>query len=379
MSPEQIAGRPLDGRSDVFSLATVLYESLSGHKPFPGESITTIAYKIVHEEPVPIRALVPALPTGIDDWLAKAMAKAPGVRYQRAGELAAALREALERRPVPPPAGAVTARLPILPLRRPLRRAPRGARRLLTGVGCLVLAAVSLALWRPWSPMAQRPAGPATPVQAATEPAAPAAPPQEVIKEVTKKETPRRPAEGVRRARDRAAPAPAPPESHASLPAPEPTPAETPAPRELLRARFIGNTIMPARELEGLVRDLTPLTGESISALLLRVHEHYATRGYPFASAESRGERDGVLEVLVLEGHVRSVRPVGFHGTEEHAVMEAFQPVVHRGVARSQELQEATRTLSGRHRIIAQYRYEPGPDPGSGELVVERRSFGGTK
>jgi hemolysin activation/secretion protein len=238
--------------------------------------------------------------------------------------------------------------------------------------------------------MAQRPAGPATPVQAATEPAAPAAPPQEVIKEVTKKEAPRRPAEGVRRARDRAVPPPAPPEQHAALQTPQPaappaahsppTPAETPAPpSEPHRARFIGNTVVPAQELEGLVRDLTPLTGESISTLLSRVQGHYAARGYPFARAQSRGQRDGELEVLVLEGHVRSVRPVGFHGTEEHAVMEAFQPVVHRGVARSQELQEATRTLSGRHRIIAQYRYEPGPDPGSGELVVERRSFGGTK
>jgi tRNA A-37 threonylcarbamoyl transferase component Bud32 len=375
MSPEQIAGRPLDGRSDVFSLATVLYESLSGQKPFPGEGITTIAYKIVHEEPVPIRAIVPTLPTGVDDWLARAMAKAPGVRYQRAGELASALREALERRPVPPPVGTVTARLPALRLRPP-RRAPRGARRLLLGVGCILLAAVSLALWRPWPPMTQRPAGPAAPVQAATQPEAPPAPSQEIQKEARRRPS----AEGVRRTRDRAVPAPAPPEPHAVLQAPRPAPPEAPAPApEPLRPRFIGNTVVPTQDLEGLARDLVPLTPESIRTLLQRVHEHYAARGYTFARAVPKGQRDGEVELLLFEGRIRSIRPVGFEPPDEHAVLEAFKPVVQIGLVRTQELLEVTRGLGQRHRIIAQFRFEQGPDPASGELVVERRSFGGAR
>ena len=55
MSPEQVQGQPMDGRSDQFSLAVIAYEMLTGEKPYTGEHLTTVVYKIVAEEPVPCR------------------------------------------------------------------------------------------------------------------------------------------------------------------------------------------------------------------------------------------------------------------------------------------------------------------------------------
>ena len=51
MSPEQVQGQPVDGRSDQFSLAVIAYEMLTGEKPYTGEHLTTVVYKIVAEEP----------------------------------------------------------------------------------------------------------------------------------------------------------------------------------------------------------------------------------------------------------------------------------------------------------------------------------------
>ena len=87
MSPEQVKGRPVDGRTDIFSLGVVLYEMLTGEKPFPGQSITTVIYKIVNEEPIPPRQLNPSIHPGLNEIAMRALAKEPDVRYQSCREM----------------------------------------------------------------------------------------------------------------------------------------------------------------------------------------------------------------------------------------------------------------------------------------------------
>src|SRR5258706_11829072 len=92
MSPEQVKGRPVDGRSDIFSLGVLLYEILTGEKPFPGQSITTVIYKIVNEEAVPPRQINPSIHAGISTVVMRALEKDPDQRYQSCREMLEDLR-----------------------------------------------------------------------------------------------------------------------------------------------------------------------------------------------------------------------------------------------------------------------------------------------
>lgn len=91
MSPEQVRGRPVDERSDLFSVGVMLYQMLTGERPFEGQSITTIMYKIVHEEPTPPRALDSSIPPGLSVIVQRMLAKSPEERYQTGAELVTAL------------------------------------------------------------------------------------------------------------------------------------------------------------------------------------------------------------------------------------------------------------------------------------------------
>jgi serine/threonine-protein kinase len=91
MSPEQVKGKPLDGRTDLFSVGVVLYEMLTGFRPFAGENVTTIIYKILHENPPAPRDLVDGLNSGLSAVVMKALAKAPEERFATGAEFARAV------------------------------------------------------------------------------------------------------------------------------------------------------------------------------------------------------------------------------------------------------------------------------------------------
>src|SRR5882724_2896754 len=88
MAPEQVRGHALDGRTDLFSFGVMLYEMTTGEKPFAGTNVTTIIYKIIHENPVPPRELDVTIHPGLDKVIMKALSKKPEERYQTGAELA---------------------------------------------------------------------------------------------------------------------------------------------------------------------------------------------------------------------------------------------------------------------------------------------------
>ena len=95
MSPEQIGGQPVDQRSDIFSLGTVLYEMLTQTTLFAGQDVNQIAHNVANTEPAPPSLAHPGLPQMLDFIVARALKKDPSVRYQDAYELAADLRDVL--------------------------------------------------------------------------------------------------------------------------------------------------------------------------------------------------------------------------------------------------------------------------------------------
>jgi len=102
MSPEQLAGKKIEGRSDLFSLAVSLYQLLCGKLPFEGESMAQLMFKIASEQPTDITSINPNIPPALVAFLQRAMAKNPDDRFQTGEEFAQALRAAMAGAGAPP-------------------------------------------------------------------------------------------------------------------------------------------------------------------------------------------------------------------------------------------------------------------------------------
>jgi serine/threonine protein kinase len=89
MAPEQLSDGDVDGRSDLFSLGVILYYMLTGHRPFQGNSTTTVCFKLVNHEPLPVSSFHAKLSPELDNIVSRAMAKDPAQRYQTGMAMAA--------------------------------------------------------------------------------------------------------------------------------------------------------------------------------------------------------------------------------------------------------------------------------------------------
>jgi serine/threonine protein kinase/Tol biopolymer transport system component len=92
MSPEQLEGKEIDGRSDIFSFGATFYEMLAGRRPFEGESSVSIMASILRSEPLPLSRLRPDVPRSIEHVVTRCLAKDPDERWQSARDVAAELR-----------------------------------------------------------------------------------------------------------------------------------------------------------------------------------------------------------------------------------------------------------------------------------------------
>ena len=287
MAPEQIAGQAVTGRSDIYSLAVVAYEMLTGQPPFQGKTITSVIYRVMNEAPPPPRQWNAALPRRYDDVFAKALHKDPLQRYETAGALVAALdlREmelALTPEPYPDvdtekialtqeqtaevaritaasrsgigrpaadaPAAAAAAP-PLAPGTAPRRRWP------VVVVGMAILAAIAAAValtrgGRPAEVATTALGPPATaapePTAAPVEPAEPASAPSPASAIASPSATPAGPP-----AKPKAARTPKPTPAPVVVAAPEPTPPPTPPPVVEGQLVEIGPGVTPPRKVSG--------------------------------------------------------------------------------------------------------------------------------
>ncbi|HEV8629344.1 MAG TPA: serine/threonine-protein kinase [Thermoanaerobaculia bacterium] len=159
MAPEQLQGAAVDGRTDLFSLGVVLYELLLRKRPFPAQSITTLLYQILHEDPLADPAILRELDPSTAAVLRRLLAKAPADRFPDAAAAAAAVRHLpLEALPIdetptvprlaaPPPPPALP---PATTAGYTPQAAPRRSAALLwggTAIAALVLVGVLVAWW----------------------------------------------------------------------------------------------------------------------------------------------------------------------------------------------------------------------------------------
>ncbi len=135
MAPEQVGGRDVDGRCDLFALGALLFECLTGRRAFQGRNMLEIAGAITHLSPPPVSSLCRDVPAGVDDLCQRLLQKDPMDRFQNAGEVVGALRLLTTG----------TGPMPRPDLRSGWLR--RGARLRLAAAALLVTAGLSAGFW----------------------------------------------------------------------------------------------------------------------------------------------------------------------------------------------------------------------------------------
>ena len=150
MAPEQLEGREVDARSDIFSLGAVIYEMVTGQRAFKGDSPASVIGSILKDEPAPIRTLKPLAPAALDHVVTTCLAKDPDERWQSSADIARELKWITQGG-----SGIVEA-------------APRLKRRSLwpMAIAGAVVAAIGAAAWPAWRPAAAVP----PPIRFALEP-----------------------------------------------------------------------------------------------------------------------------------------------------------------------------------------------------------------
>jgi serine/threonine protein kinase len=146
MAPEQISGKPLDGRADQYALACTVYEMLCGEPPFTGNDVAVLGGHLNTPAP-PLTSRQPRLPAAVDAVFARALAKDPAGRYWSCREFCDALRGALREAPPTKPIQGP----PPFTVPGPPRAPGRGRRRAVIAAAVAVLAVVGLLIWAPWN------------------------------------------------------------------------------------------------------------------------------------------------------------------------------------------------------------------------------------
>lgn len=144
MAPEQLAAKPLSGRTDQFALASVAYTLLTGRRPFEGDTVASLIARILYEQPPAAHQLNAGLPDAVTPVFERALSKDPARRFESCGQFVAALAAALGTVPQPAPAPEPVASPP-RPAPAPTPR-PRGRRWRYLWIPAALLALAALAL-----------------------------------------------------------------------------------------------------------------------------------------------------------------------------------------------------------------------------------------
>ena len=143
MSPEQAEGRKVDGRSDIFSFGSVLYEMVTGRRAFEGATKISTLSAILHKEPKAASEISPAVPMELEKIIARCLRKDPQRRAQGIADIKLALEELKEESESGKLSGQVAAAAAV----RPLARSPRRFVTIIAGVLALLVATAGLAWW----------------------------------------------------------------------------------------------------------------------------------------------------------------------------------------------------------------------------------------